>query len=311
MPPRVLIIGARTARQGTGPFIARAFAASGADVCAILGTHKSTVEEAREALAREHNIICEGYTDLQEALVRERPDIVAISSPYQYHAEQLTTVARAGCHCLVEKPLVWPASEAQLKAIIQEFTQRGTLLQLVTQWPQTLSSFTELHGPIPKVITHFAMRLSPTSLGPNMVPDSAPHFISLLQALLGPGVCEPVAISFPDADEQAADKLTLKCQYRHGAGTTRAQLQLETCETRPRPAWYQINQLRADREVQLPEYVQQLVANGQTVTMDDPLDGVVADFLTALANRTETETSQLLAAHRNLLQLASAWPKDS
>ncbi|MEH6582275.1 MAG: Gfo/Idh/MocA family oxidoreductase [Halioglobus sp.] len=302
---KVVVVGARSARQGTGPFIARAFDQLGADVCAVVGTSSLTNEQALDSLRSEQGIHCRAYTDLEEAIAAEQPDAVAICSPYPFHAEQLALVAASGCHCLVEKPLVWPCDEADLEKLVSEFSQRDLLLQMVTQWPGTLGAFTELHGAPAEPVTDFAMRLSPISIGPDMVPDSAPHFISLLQALVGPGECLQVTIQRP-----RDDALIVACDYVHDTGTTRAQLLLETCEQRPRPAWYQINQQRVDRVVELPQYIQQLVAEDRTVTLSDPLEGVVKHFMDSLAAGKATHSKQLLQGHRNLLQLAAAWPEN-
>ena len=303
------MVGARSARQGTGPFVAAAFNKLGAEVCAVVGTGELTVRQAVERLASDQGIKARGYTDLAKALANEQPDAVAICSPYAFHAGQLAQVAEAGSHCLVEKPLAWPISEQALSALTKGFIEKGLLLQQVTQWPQSLSAFTALHGPIAHTISNFSMRLSPISIGPTMVPDSAPHFISLLQALLGAGDCEQVEIKLPIEEKEAPRLLTLNCNYRHGAGVTRAQLLLQTCEQRPRPAWYQINHLRVDREVELPDYTQQLVSGKNRITLRDPIEGVVADFMSCLADGVPTDRESLLLAQRNLAQLASAWPE--
>jgi hypothetical protein len=303
--PGVIVVGARAARQGTGPFIAAAFNRCGARVSAVIGTRSDTVNEARESLATDHNIECRGYTELPEALALEQPDIVAICSPYPFHAEHLAQAAQSGCHVLVEKPLAWPTQERSIAELIQGFSEQGLLLQMVSQWPQTLGAFSQLHGPVPECISDFSMGLSPISIGPGMVPDSAPHFIGMLQALLGPGDCQNVRISLAES----SDKLTLECLYQHAAGATQAGLYLATCEQRPRPAWYQINQLRVDREVELPQYNQALVAGGKSAALSDPIEAVVGNFLIDLGKNAATDAENLLQGYRNLVQLASAWPQ--
>jgi hypothetical protein len=308
MSRRVIVVGARSTRQGTGPFIAGAIKKSGAEVVAVVGTQTHSVESALASLATEQDIRCRGYTDLNEAIASEQPDAVAICSPYPFHLDQLQTVAAAGCHCLVEKPLVWPGSAIQVSRSVEHFSRRGLLLQMVAQWPLSLVAFAELNGPIPQMVNDFTMRLSPVSIGPNMVPDSAPHFISMLQALLGPGQCEQVEIELIEVDEQPGGKLALKCNYRHDRGVARAQLLLETCEQRPRPAWYQINGMRVDRKVELPHYAQCLVAGERSVSMKDPMEGVVEHFLAALTEELPTDVDGLVLGHRNLTQLADAWP---
>ncbi len=308
MSMRAIVVGARSTRQGTGPFIAGALKKAGAEVVAVVGTQTASVESALESLATEQDIRCRGYINLKEAIANEKPDAVAICSPYPFHLDQLQTVAAAGCHCLVEKPLVWPGSEMEVSRGIEHFSGSGLLLQMVAQWPLSLAAFAELYGPIPQIVTDFTMRLSPISIGPNMVPDSAPHFISMLQALLGPGQCEQVKIELIDVDDHLDGKLTLECNYRHNRGVARAQLLLETCEQRPRPAWYQVNGMRVDRKVELPQYAQYLVAGERSASMKDPMEGVVKNFLAAMTEELPTDVDALLLGHKNLSQLVDAWP---
>ena len=302
----VLVIGARTRRQGTGPFIAAGLAAAGLPVTGIVGTSAESVDEARAALARDWQLSPEGFTQLDEALTELRPQAVAICSPWQVHTAQLQTVAEAGCHCLVEKPMAWPANTAEAESLIAQFSDRELLLQVVNQWPTTLGAFAELHDQVPDPVEHFRMRLSPISIGPDMVTDSAPHFLGMLDALCGPGDCEDVRLRHgePDATEQS---LELQCRYRHQGGTCEATLLLQTQLERPRPAWYQVNDLRVDREVELPEYRQYLVAPQGRVAMEDPIHQVTREFVTSLDNGCMADSERLLAMHNNLLQLAVAW----
>ncbi len=299
--PRILVIGARSVRQGTGPFIAAGLAAAGARVTAVVGTTAHSVQEAVAGLREKWGLQTKGYTDLEAALADVRPDAVAICSPWRFHREQLQQVARAGCHCLVEKPIAWPATQAQLAELVDAFCSRGLLLQQVAQWPTTLPAFARLHGPLPEQINDFSLRLSPISLGEDMITDSAPHFISMLQALVGQGDCRDVTL---DREDQ---RLALQCHYHHAGGSVAASLLLETCPQRPRPAWYQINGLRADRRVELPEYRQTLVCGDRSATVDDPMQQVTASFLADLESGASTDSELLLAGHRNLLQLAAPW----
>jgi predicted dehydrogenase len=211
-------------------------------------------------------------------------------------------VAAAGCHCLVEKPLAWPASEAQMDELIAAFERRGLLLQMVAQWPSSLPAFRQLHGVLPGGIDRFSMRLSPISIGPEMITDSAPHFISLLQALLGAGDFSSVGLL-----RKGEQSLQLESQYRHSTGTASATLHLQTSPQRPRPAWFQVNELRAEREVELPDYRQYFAAGDARVPIPDPMRQVARDFLHKLVTGAGTEGALLRQGHRNLLQLAAAW----
>lgn len=300
---RLLIVGARSARQGTGPFIAAGLARAGADIAGIVGTSDASIASALNALTKDCHIHSRGFTDLSLAIKEVQPNAVAICSPWRFHAEQLRAVAEAGCHCLVEKPMAWPASAEQVHELVALFESRGLLLQLVGQWPTTLSAFSSLHGPLPASVKQFRMRLSPISVGQDMITDSAPHFVSMLQALAGPGECKACSVKI----EPGGDAMELGCLYENADHSIDARLLLETCETRPRPAWYEINGLRADRKAVLPQYDQYLVSNDRQVALEDPMHLVAAQFLAALAAGAPTEAEILRSAHRNLLQLASAW----
>lgn len=291
-------------RQGTGPFLAAGLVAAGARISGIVGTSEESVTIARTELLQESGIQCRGYTDLEYAIDTERPDAVVLCSPWQFHAEQLKAVSAAGCHCLAEKPLVWPAEAADVDKLLEGFEQQSLLLQVVAQWPRTLPSFCELHGEMPREVADFNMRLSPISIGPDMITDAAPHFISMLQALAGAGYFENIRV------EKSCDQaLAVIGTYRHATGQTCASLHLATSTARPRPAWYQINSKRADREVELPEYRQFLVAGNTRVELPDPMRLVAKSFLQGLAEGDKTDGDTLRQGHCNLQQLAAAWPQ--
>ena len=154
-----LVIGARTQRQGTGPYIAAGLAAAGLPVTGIVGTGDSSVAEAAQALSDQHGITARGYTDLAQALAELAPLAVAICSPWRFHQAQLEAVAAAGCHCLVEKPLAWPLDHGCAAALVSKFAQRHLLLQVVNQWPTTLAAFRAIYGAVS--YTHLTLPTTP------------------------------------------------------------------------------------------------------------------------------------------------------
>jgi GFO/IDH/MocA oxidoreductase family protein len=302
--PSAIVIGARTQRQGTGPFIAAGLANAGIGVSGIVGTSEASVAQAQRQLAENWGLQTAGFTNLEAALETTGATAVAICSPWQVHQQQLTEVAAANRHCLVEKPLAWPLDETGADQLIAGFEQRGLLLQVVNQWPTTLGAYAELHGDPGKTAEQFTMRLSPISIGPDMITDSAPHFIGMLQSLAGPGNCTDSSINSISREE-----LHLDCRYQHARGAIAARLILKTRVQRPRPAWYEINGRRADREVALPDYRQYLVSGDRRVKVSDPMQAVAARFARDLRAGEKTQGELLRAAHRNLLQLAAAWDR--
>jgi predicted dehydrogenase len=101
----------RVAVVGTGAWWGRQHAIafstrSDAQLCAIVGrTPERTQERAAE-------FAVPGYTDVEEMLDREQPDLVAVCLPNESHFEPTLRIIKAGFPLLVEKPLVFDLDEA-------------------------------------------------------------------------------------------------------------------------------------------------------------------------------------------------------
>lgn len=295
-PLRVIVVGARSARQGIGEFVAGWFARHGANVTAIVGTRDATVEAARGALRERYGIDCRGYTDLAQALAAEPGDAVAVCSPYRHHADQLRLVGDAHRHCLCEKPLCWPTPEGGLP--LAPFVAGGKHLAVLTQWPCTLSTFYALFPAQANAVpTTFEMRLSPLSSGLDMVPDAVPHFLSMIRAILGPTgpsrqrwQARRVTGDFLGGDPR---RLRIVADITHHLGSIRATLHLETCPQRPRPAWYAINGARVEREVEMATYQQYFRAEDRRIPLPDPLGQHVSRFLKSASAGVPTDRAAL------------------
>jgi len=300
----VVIIGARCRRQGIGEHVSRAFAAAGAEVRAVVGTSQTTADEARDALAAGYDIHCTAYDSLAAALDRERPDIVAICSPYGVHLEQLRAVARSGAHCLCEKPLWWGEGVEHARAteaVVDPFIHNGRYLALVTQWPYTLPAYYRLHPEVEgTAVETFQMELSPIAGGPTMVLDAVPHLLSMLHHLVGVGEVVAPWLSFADA---AQETMALGFDYRHAAGTTTVRFAATVCATKPRPAAYAINHRRAERRIHLLDYRMSLAAGAAQVAMDDPLDLLVANFLAQAVRGNVPDRQRLIYSVTALAQI--------
>lgn len=292
---KVMVIGARRRRQGVGEFLAHAFSVAGADVCAIVGTSPETAALAQAQLRERYGIRCTAYTSIVEGLEREVPDIVAICSPFDFHYEQLQAVLRAGAHCLCEKPLWWGETHdriAATKSIVDGFIAQHRYLALVTQWPYTLPTFYRIYPELKnQPLVDFHMRLSPTRTGLNMVLDSVPHLLSMLQYLIGQGTVESPRAIFLDSDQS---RLELDFGYRHGAGHTAVRFEASVCIEPPRPASYAINGCRIERRIMLPQYRTTFVGQKHQVEVEDPLRLLAVDYLNKVETRRETDRQNLI-----------------
>lgn len=292
--PKILVVGARRARQGVGEFIARWFASAGAQVCAIVGTSEQTVAEAQQNLYERYGIRCHGYASLPTALSQEKPEVVALCTPYEFHEEQLRAIIAAPAHCLCEKPLLWSQTSNTTRAateIVESFIKQGLYLSLVTQWPYTLKAFYELYPHLKgQAVTRFDMLLGPTTTGINMVLDAAPHVLSLLQHLLGYGEIQGAQAHFHNEQKE----LLLEFTFHHFAGITNVSCLFIQTPKPPRPAGYAINGCWAKRTIQLPEYNLYFQGNERTVPVEDPLPLLVNDFLLCLQQKKSINRHALI-----------------
>jgi predicted dehydrogenase len=297
-PARVIVIGARTARQGIGEYVAGWFVRHGAQIPAIVGSTPETVAQARARLRERCAIECRGYTDPEAALGSEQHDIVAICTPYRMHEAQLFMVGRSGRHCLCEKPICWPVPAGNDPVAL--FAASGRFLDVLTQWPCTLPTFYALHPEqAGAVVERFEMRLSPITFGVDMVPDAVPHFLSMLRALVGATWPLNITAEFVEGDMH---RLRITCDVINDTDCIHAILHLETCPQRPRTAWYAINGDRADREVELADYQQFFRSNDRRIPLPDPLGQLVGRFLADVADNRPTDQSAL-AHDQKLLTL--------
>ena len=103
----------RVAVVGTGAWWgrehARVFSSRrDAELCAVVG------RSAERTRARAGEFGVNGYTDLEEMLGRERPDLVSLCVSNEGHFQPTLAVIRAGFPLFVEKPLVFELGEADV-----------------------------------------------------------------------------------------------------------------------------------------------------------------------------------------------------
>ncbi|MDD9886442.1 MAG: Gfo/Idh/MocA family oxidoreductase [Gammaproteobacteria bacterium] len=312
---QIAIVGARRARQGTGAYLAAAFARLGQDIRGIVGTSDGSVAEAERALRQDYHIRTTGYTSLAALLDEQTVDILVIASPHDTHLEYLRQGVAAGCHVFCEKPLWFPplAEMPDSADGIADAVSRILAVAAVAdlhigvnlQWPFTLAHYRQLH-PLPDdaaQIQSFDMRLSPASRGRAMVLDSAPHLVSMLHALLGQGDIENHELRWQNGEQTRAD---IAFDYRHRAGATRVRLELAQSKQQPRPAGYSINGNAVERRVSMKDYVQSLAGGGGEVTMPDLLTESAKHFLEQAGNRAPGDEGGIVHGLRLLHRLVSA-----
>ena len=179
MPFKIAVVGPARSRQGTGPYVARAFHQLGCDIRAMVSSSLTSATRAATDLEKEYGIRCRAFAGMEEVLEAEPIYIVAICSPPSTHFRYLEAATNAGCHAFCEKPLWWPEQEMRTPACTQRLSndtlrlverarESNITLQLNTQWVFTLPGFYTLYpqpNPDPRTIETFSMWLSPQSTG--------------------------------------------------------------------------------------------------------------------------------------------------
>lgn len=294
---RMLIVGARRRNQGLGEFIARYAHEQGAEICGIVGTSAESVEATAHHLQQQYGIETQGYTDLKSAIEQANPTVVVIASPTAVHHEHLKTVASFGISCLCEKPLFWEGQQTvdpdEVQRLVGRFCGEGQLLQLVTQWPETLDEYYSIYPELQRQpVERFEMLLGPASSGINRVIDSLPHVLSMVHCLTGIG-----DVQSPRAISKTPEHLTVSFEYRHATGCLEVVVDLIQTPESPRPAGYAINGHAVRRSIQLPEYQMMFSGeSGEPIEVADPLEKRVRHFLTDLENGKPTDKRQMIAS---------------
>jgi hypothetical protein len=307
MPYKIGIIGAARRHQGTGAFIARALANLGHDICGVVGTSKESTAQACADLSTNYNINTQGYTHCNELLQQHALDILVIASPPATHLNYLKWAVDNHLHIFCEKPFWWPENtnlalaeyEQTLQTIISASNKNQRYIHLNTQWPYTLKDFASLHpsAMVDHQIEQFGMYLSPQSLGINMLVDAASHGLSMLYQLVGYGDLSNIEV------KHQAQSALINFDYLHQQGCTKTTLGFIQSDETPKPASYQINGYRVNRTVSLPEYQIQLQSDQRTISIQDPLDASVQDFLASIEAGLAIDEDALLLGARHLHQL--------
>ena len=312
MSLHVAIIGPGRSRQGTGPFIAKAFHQSGATIAAVVSSTQKSAADAATRLNADYGIDCHAFESLEELLKKRPVDIVVISSPVASHLKYLKAAIQAGRHVFCEKPLWWPSIETagELKRVTEKTVKLVKLcnagkrvLQLNTQWPFTLPAYYEMYPAVQTVET-FSMWLSPQSRDKTMIVDAAPHLLSMLYALIGAGRIQDVAFDYRTNGED--NELDVKFNYLHARGNTEVGLSLKPTNTYPKPAAYAINGKRVNRHIKRSDYLIALHSPDKQLPVVDPLVCSVKNFIGSIYSGASSDEVALIDGMTHLAQLYQA-----
>lgn len=310
---RVAVVGARRVRQGLGPFVARDLAAAGVSVEAVLGTSSASAGEAARELAGRFGIQARPATDLDALLASGPVDALVILCPSASHEAWLERALEARLHVLCEKPLVWEGEglARRAAALAEAFHGQGLLLAENCQWPRALPSFRRLHPDLPEGALHeFSMHMSPVNDGEQMLGDSLPHPLSLLQALVSDPAPHLEAVQLESPGGLSRD-LDLAFDYVAAGRRIPCEVRLRHHASVPRPAGFTLDRRRAERRISMPDYQMELCDGARCVPLPDPLtvhvQGFSADLRAVLAGAVPPDPAPLVRRMEMLETLVAAY----
>lgn len=82
-------------------------------LCAVCDPVPERMESVLAPLSEKQRAAVRRYTDYQELLNKEQPDVCAVATESGYHAQIGMAVLQAGCHCIIEKPIALSMQDAQ------------------------------------------------------------------------------------------------------------------------------------------------------------------------------------------------------
>ncbi|MDA1259557.1 MAG: Gfo/Idh/MocA family oxidoreductase [Planctomycetota bacterium] len=312
---RIAVIGARRARNGTGPFLARQATQLGAKLVAVVGTRPESARLAAEELAAE-GVRVAAFTEADDLFAEAAPNVVLIASPSSTHRPWLHVALEAHAHVLCEKPLN-AGGTAETGGLVQEFAAAGLVLAENCQWPFTMPAFLELHPgfELPRAKA-FRMLMAPQQRGLERWSEVLSHPLSLLQAV-APGPAELSAIRFAERDPEAADA-RLDFRFKTHEVDWACEVVAEDLGLVPRPAEYAFDEALCRRRVSPKDYrirfEAQVPAPGKrsrAAQIGDPMQACLEDFLLRVvrANRSlSAPMDEALVRRQALLAvLLDAW----
>lgn len=302
----VAIIGARKDRNGIGGFIARYFHQNGAQVTCVLGTSEATAALAADALAP-CGIEARPYRDFTDMLEREDLDAVAVASPAETHYAFLSASMERGLSVFCEKPFIDPARDdvpGDLETLFHLARKKRAAVAMNSQWPFCLPSYEHLCGTlVPGEIRRFFIRLSPLSAGADMIPDSVPHGLSLLHAVLGAGTVHDLSF------ENGPGSLGISFTYASSFSDCEVSMLLVQEKQQPRTFSFGFNGLVAERCIDMASYEISLAFGEKQAPIPDPLNLCVRDFVEAgtSGRHPVIGADHIIATSLNLKQIYDAY----
>jgi len=221
---RVAVAGA----SGIGQHHAKWYNECGCEVVAFLGSCDASCRATAEDLHQSIGFSGRGYSDLPKLLEEVEPDVVDVCTPNEFHFEFAMAALEAGCHVLLEKPMVWDEgadadrSLGLAKRLVDEARERALHLGVCTQYAASLPLYERIYtqekGDQPRA-WEFIAEMETLSRGcqrdgAEIWVDMGSHPLSLLLAWMPDGVIDPDSLEAEFAGRQAKSRFDFNAEGR-------------------------------------------------------------------------------------------------
>jgi len=279
------IIGAGRTRNGIGEYIGKYFHQHGANVTSVLGTTEKTTLQASSAL-RKYGIEAHSYTDFDAMVSAEKPDIVVIASPPSTHYDYLLKCLDWGLHIFCEKPFIWDDHtdiRKRIEDIFEKAREKRLTIAMNSQWPFSIDSYEEICGKIRiEQRNNFFARMSPSSTGRVMIPESVPHPLSILYCRLGAGEIEKLNFEWDEEGE-----MSIRFTYLFETRACDVLIKLVHQKTPPRDFSFGFNEKIVARSLDLNHYEIYFNYGNKKLKIMDPLELSVKNFMESVKKKTD------------------------
>lgn len=301
------MLGAGRARNGLGPFLIRFLEEAGVRVVAIAGRDLGRTQELAEVLARRHGHAVAACPDPRSLAQVPGLDAYVVAAPIPAHRAGLEAALAAGLPVLAEKPLLAPEEHDLVPDLLDRFAARRLLLVENCPWPEVLA---ELAPRWPEAfappLRRLELRLSPTQAGREMLVDSLSHLLSLLQALVPVDAGTAIRDLRWSGRGAASEAMDLEFVAERPFAAVVLRLLLRRVPEQPRPAWLEVNGVRLDRTVALPDYAMSFAGAGRSLRVGDPLRALVYGFARSVREDAHERTRRESDAIRQRARLYQA-----
>lgn len=202
--------------SGIGKHHAKWHHLAGAEVVAFLGSSEESCVKGAQALCDIFPFSGRGYSDFDQLLEREQPDVVDICLPNELHFDYALKALERGCHVLCEKPLVWVGQDPlHIRALAQKLvdcaSEGGLRLGVCSQYAAALPHYGRLHeacGGSVEPPRAFYAEMDTLARGrarsaEEIWIDMGPHPLSLLLAWMPQGVVQSDSLDVAFSGGQA------------------------------------------------------------------------------------------------------------